>query len=239
MADVNGNEMCKPVMAVYDHAGFENGLITASIDGRMAYINKKGNIVWHQRKDTSLNLQYLNIDYMNRGYFYAYSSIGDPHTGHGGGWAMSSNTPQKITGSVSPSVQPEVTIDTTVIDTFAAKYYGYTLLVSNATRDTIQFDAQDSRLYLKLQAQDSQGEWRDIEYLPSSWCGNSYHTIDLEPGACWRFTIPNYQGEIKTSIRAELKYIDRYDRKKDKIIYSNIINGSVNPAQFWNKQRYS
>lgn len=239
IADVDGNEICKPVIEVYDNKGFKNGLLRASIDGRMAYINKKGNIVWQQRKDPSLKLQYLNIDYMNRGYFYAYSSMGDPETGHSGGWALSSNTPKKIKGSVFPAIQPEITIDTTVVDTFAAKYYGYTLLVSNSTRDTIQFHAQDSRLYVKLQAQDSKGEWKDIEYLPNSWCGNSYHTIDLEPGAYWRFTIPNYQGEIKTRIRAELKYIDRYDRKNDRTVYSNIINGSVNPAQFWNKRRYS
>jgi hypothetical protein len=239
IADVDGNVICKPLMVSFDKNGFKNGLLRASIDGGMAYINKSGRIVWRQFKDTSTGLKYLNIDYMNRGYFYAYESRGEPGTGHSGGWAVSSNTPQKITEQAFPGNQLAITIDTTRIDTFATAYYGYTLFVSNTTADTVQFNAQDSRLYIKLQAQYGGSEWRDIEYLPGSWCGNSYHTIGLEPGAYWHFAIPNYQGEVNAKIRAELKYINKQDPKKDKIIYSNEINGSVNPAQFWWKPRYT
>jgi hypothetical protein len=239
IADVDGNVICKPLMVSFDKNGFENGLLRASIDGGMAYINKSGRIVWRQFKDTSTALKYLNIDYMNRGYFYAYESRGEPGTGHSGGWATSSNTPQKITEQLFPGNQLAITIDTTRIDTFATAYYGYALFVSNTSADTVRFNAQDSRLYIKLQVQYGGSEWRDIEYLPSSWCGNSYHTLDLEPGAYWHFTIPNYQGETKAKIRAELKYINKQDPKKDKIIYSNEINGSVNPAQFWWKPRYT
>lgn len=47
------------------------------------------------------------------------------------------------------------------------------MYVVNNTTNKITFNAQDSRLYMKMQAKDSAGEWKDIEYLPSSWCGNS------------------------------------------------------------------
>lgn len=239
IADVDGNVLCKPMMVGFDKNGFENGLLRANIDGGMAYINKNGRIVWKQFKDTSTALKYFNIDYMNRGYFYAYESRGEPGTGHSGGWAVSSNTPRKIMEQAFPVNQLTITIDTIRVDTFATAYYGYPLYVSNTTADTVRFNAQDSRLYLKLQAKYGNMDWNDIEYLPSSWCGNSYHTIGLEPGAYWHFAIPNYQGEIKAKIRAELKYIDKQDPKKNKIIYSNEINGSVNPAQFWWKSRYN
>jgi hypothetical protein len=188
---------------------------------------------------TSKGLRYLNIDFMSRGYFYAYSTPknadGDDESG---GWASSPNKPRKISKSRFPNNQLAITIDTTRIDTFANQFFGYKLFVSNTTRDTVQFDAQDSRLNMKLQAQNDKGEWQDIEYLPGSWCGNSYHTIDLEPKAYWGFTIPNYQGRFKTKIRIELEYNDNVDPQQKKLVYSNVINGSINPGQFLNKEQY-
>ena len=131
-----------------------------------------------------------------------------------------------------------ITIDTTLIDTFARQYYGVKLYISNTTVDTIRFKAQDSRLYMKLQAQNENGTWKDIEYLPNSWCGNSYHQIYLEPNAFWNFTIPKYNGDILTNIRAELKYADSENPKKEKVVYSNSIKASINKGQFWNKKLY-
>jgi hypothetical protein len=90
---------------------------------------------------------------------------------------------------------------------------------------------------MKIQALDKQGQWNDIEYLPSSWCGNSYHHVKLAPGSYWSFVMPVYEGEIKTKLRAELDHIGD-DRECGKTIYSNEIEGSINPAQFWNKTTY-
>jgi hypothetical protein len=88
------------------------------------------------------------------------------------------------------------------------------------------------------------GIWKDIEYLPSSWCGNSYHTLTLEKMNYWAFTTPKYEGEIKTKLRIELKYLDPKEKsgkrrnRKEMTIYSNEFEGSINPGQFWNKQPY-
>ena len=108
----------------------------------------------------------------------------------------------------------------------------------------IDFNAQDSRLHMKVQALNSKGEWKDIEYLPRSWCGNSYHTLTLEPNNFWTFLTPIYEGDFKTKLRIELKHIDSEDKsekswkKKEITIYSNEYEGSINPGQFWRKQDY-
>lgn len=237
IADLTGNRITGPMMSQFDPAGFVNGLLLAIVNGRLTYINEKGKVVW-QQKDEDHKLKPLNIDYMNRGYFHAYStptSIGEDDSG---GWYSSPNKPRKISAGQFPGGQLAITIDTTRNDTFAKRYAGYKLFISNTTGDTVQFEAQDSRLYLKLQAQDRNGEWKDIEYLPNSWCGNSYHTIALNPGEFWSFTMPKYEGEIVTKIRAALKFNQGSKNVKQKTIYSNVIAGSVNPGQFWNKRQY-
>ena len=89
-----------------------------------------------------------------------------------------------------------------------------------------------------MQALDGEGKWKDIDYLPSSWCGNSYHVVSLEPGAYWKFVIPKFEGDIRTKLRIELQYIDALHPKEDKVIYSNIIDGTINPGQLWNKEKY-
>ena len=91
---------------------------------------------------------------------------------------------------------------------------------------------------MKMQALDKDNNWRVIEYLPDSWCGISYHLLTLEPGAYWKFVIPNFDGEMRTKLRIQLQYIDKTDPKKDRLLYSNIIDGEINPAQLWNKRPY-
>jgi len=237
MADLHNNVIIKPIMQTYAAEGFVNGLLKSIVDNRLTYFNRKGEIIWQAPKEDSLPLQYLNIDYMNRSYFYAYSSTKDAD--RGGGWGISGNKPKMINNSKQFADQAlSLTIDTSVVDTFAQKYYGFKVYLSNRTTDTIRFNAEDSRLSMKLQAFDELGSWKDIEYNPHSWCGNSYHTIELEPEAYWSFTIPRYTGAFRTSIRVELKYIDKHDPKKELTLYSNPVKASINPGQFWNKKPY-
>jgi hypothetical protein len=89
----------------------------------------------------------------------------------------------------------------------------------------------------KAQALDAQNKWQDIEYLPSSWCGNSYHTLALDPQHFWQFQMPVFKGSMPTRIRLKLK-IKGKGENKDNELYSNEIKASVNPAQFWRKEDY-
>jgi len=240
IANFHGDTIMQPIMQYFDRTGFTDGLLKAVANGKLVWINKKGAIVWKQKGDTAGTLKNLDIDYMNRGYCTAYSSMIDEKTKGFGGWGTSRNLPQSISASGNfESNALSVKIISASADTFARQYKGQAMYVANSTLFPIRFNAQDSLLYLKLQAKDSQGNWRDIEYLPSSWCGNSYHTLLLVSGQYWRFSIPAYQGSLQTFVRASLAYIDPTDPKKEKILYSNAISAGINPAQFWNKQAYT
>jgi hypothetical protein len=240
VVDTNARFIIQPNSSVedFDHSGFTNGLLMATIGGKLAFINTRDEIVWKAR-DTTPSLTDLNIDYMLRGQFCAYSSpdtIGQEQ--QGGGWSISRNIPRRQTPRQFEDNKLNLTIDTQKIDTFSRSFNGFPIYLSNTTADTCAFHAQDSRLYMKIQAQDKHGDWKDINYLPSSWCGNSYHIINLEPGAYWKFMMPRFEGDISTILRLRLEYIDKGNPKENKILYSNSIKGNINPAQFWNKQRY-
>lgn len=230
------NVIVKPQFHDIDMNGFDKDLIYVIQDEQIGYINAKGKQVRTGGKETHNDK--LNIAYMNRGYYYASSKYKKELAGFGG-WGNSDNNSKQITSDVAflPNTF-QIVIDPNQKTKWAGKYDAIKLFVANTSSDTLYFDAQDSRLYLKIQAQDRNGNWKDIEYLPSSWCGNSYHSLFLSPDELWEFSTPIYQGEFKTKFRAELLYKKSKDQKKADIIYSNEIDGYVNPGQFWNKIEY-
>ncbi len=236
------NTLIEPTYHDIDMNNFSGDLIYAMKDGINYYINFNGDIIWQGTESKTPVVANLNIDFMNRGYFYAYSM---PNKKDIGGFGRSNNYPEKISKpnnfqskTLSVVVRPEVTNNT------HESYNAIKVHIVNATRDKIEFNAQDSRLYMTVQALNSKGEWKDIEYLPSSWCGNSYHTLTLEPKHFWTFLTPIYEGDFKTKLRIKLQYIDpsgkpdKNGEKKENTIYSNEYEGSINPGQFWRKRDY-
>ncbi len=201
-----------------DMEGFGDDLIYVMKDGKSGYINARGEQIWEAKNE--VKKVRLNIDYMNRGYYYVPLS-------------------KKLSPEFNFSPHTlQMHIDTNRRVIWEEKYEAVSLFVANTSVDTVYFDVQDFRLYLKLQAQDKQGNWRDIEYLPNSWCGNSYSTLSLASGEFWRFEMPLYQGEFKTKLRAQLLYKKSITQEKDEVIYSNETEGYINPGQFWNKPEY-
>jgi len=242
IAKKDGRILLKPTMQKFNRNGFQNGILTCLVNNKLTYINKEGNVVWQASDNKLKQLTSLNIDFMNRGYFYAYSK---PNKNDIGGFGSSENIPQNITSTdnFTPNTL-SVSVQTKIKDTIFGDCNGITVFIANTSKMKIDFNAQDSRLQMKVQALNSKGEWKDIEYLPSSWCGNSYHTLTLEPNNFWTFLTPIYEGEYKTKLRIELKHIDSEDKseksweKKEITIYSNEYEGSINPGQFWRKQDY-
>jgi len=225
VAILNDEIIIKPVMQDYDRSGFHNGVLKALVNNRLTYFDCQGNIIWQQK--TSPNKPGpLNIDFMMDGYFTAYQT--DKRNDYNG-WAESDNFPKIISKGNFIKNKLSVIIDPAQKALFADAYYGCKLYVANTTKGDKIFDAQDSRLDIKLQALDAAGIWKDVEYLRSSWCGNSYHSLTLKGNEYWEFTMPLYEGAIKTKIRAALSYIED---KKTKTLYSNSIDGQVNPGQF-------
>ena len=232
---LKGNEILKPILQHYDSEGFVNGLLQTTVNNKLTYYNTKGSMIWQQKDAAASGPHTLNIDYMNRGYFYAYSNETEEKYN---GWGRSRNYPKTITPdkNFTPNTL-SVSIDTTQPKIFRDIYAGYNLYITNTTGADITFSAQDSRLYVTLQAMDANGIWKNIEYTPNSWCGNSYHTVTLPVNSYWEFTIPKYEGYFKTKIRAVLK--TKSGKNNDPEIFSNSIDASVNPAQFFNKNRYT
>ncbi len=230
------NVVLEPQFQDIDMQGFNSDLVAVTQNGKSGYINTKGELIWSERDEAVERL--LNVDYMNRGYFYASSKFIKELAGLGG-WGSSDNESKRMNSldKFSPN-SLQILIDTNQRTLWGGRYKAVKLFVVNTSPDTLYFDAQDSRLDMKIQAQDKNGEWRDIEYLPSSCCGNSYHTLFLSPMELWEFSTPVYQGGVRTKIRAKLLYRRTKNNKEIDVIYSNEVNGLVNPGQFWNKREY-
>ncbi|MFK7972986.1 MAG: WG repeat-containing protein [Bacteroidia bacterium] len=231
----SGETLIEPVMETFNADGFVDGLLSAYLSDRLVYFNTKGEVVWKRELSEEQNgLFPLNICFKMRGYFYASSK---PHPDDAGGFGGSDNGARKITRSLNLpedklalEVRPEEAVG---LDNYRAA----TVYIANRTKSKIEFEASDSRLEMLVQALDQTGEWRDIEYLPSSWCGNSYHTLTLGPNQYWKFKTPLYEGAIKTKLRIKLSY--QKDNQDSAILYSNEYEASINPAQFWRQRSYT
>jgi hypothetical protein len=166
-----------------------------------------------------------HFEHMLSGYCHAGSRIRDRRA-LGGFWA-SRNFPKRINDLVKrpkPMLYLLALPDEETV--FSQRYKGGTLLLVNGTNKTSRFSATDSRIGIVQEAKDKDGCWKPIEHLPSSWCGNSYHGVFLEPKDCWVFSTPRYEGSIKTTLRFTLPL------SVGKVIHSNEFEGSVNPGQF-------
>lgn len=178
------------------------------------------NLSFSQTKD-------LNIKYMLQGNIYAASSIIDSTAP--GGFGGSDNLPKELKKTDFSEKGLFLKIDTTKATIISEKINGYKFFIVNKTDSIAKFYASDSRLSVIAQAFVN-NEWKNIEYLPSSWCGNSSHKVFLKPQEYWEFDIPKFSGKLKTKIRYRLKL------GKDIFIYSNEISASINKKQLSYKQ---
>lgn len=170
--------------------------------------------------------QDLNVDIMLRGKIYAKSSIIDSTAL--GGFGGSKNLPKKINDSLAITNSGLLLkIDTTQTTTINDKYNGFKLYIANKTDTIVQLEASDSRLSVIAEVF-YKGDWKPIEYLPSSWCGNSYHTVYLKQNEYWEFDIPKFTGKIKTKLRYKLIL------SKGTYLYSNEIFTNFNKGQLKN-----
>lgn len=172
----------------------------------------------------------LNINFKLRGDKYVQTSIED--TTALGGFAKSDNLPKKYVDSLNSSeVGLILKIDINKSTSFENKYNGYKLYLINKTNNTVGLDASDSRLDIVGEVF-YKGKWQAIEYLPSSTCGNSYHTVFLKQNEFWEFDIPKFNGKINTKLRYKLTM-----NKSN--LYSNEIPTSINKNQMLKIKKYN
>jgi hypothetical protein len=172
---------------------------------------------------------YLSSDAMLRASYLAASRIRDSKAP--GGFARSMNFPRTVARPDTGSgfflfAQPDSNRP-------FRDGVGMRLTVVNLTPNLLEFRASDSCLSIVQEALDAEGNWKPIEYLPSSFCGNSYHRVFLPPTSYWEFGCPRYQGNTQTRLRFSLQLSD------GSRITSNEFGGSINPGQFTTKQGHS
>jgi hypothetical protein len=173
----------------------------------------------------------VRVNFMLRGYIYAQSSIID--TLAFGGFAESDNYPKKLNPDSNPVGNGLIhKVDTSKIVAFGGEYNGYNFYIINRSDTITCLRASDSRLYVIAEAFIDK-KWQPIEYLPSSWCGNSYHNVYLRPNEYWQFSVPKYDGRIATRIRYRLAL------HNNTFVYSNEFFGRINKKQLTDKQGHN
>ena len=178
----------------------------------------------------SFGQECLNVKFKLRGYFYAGTSQVDSTAL--GGFYEDKNLPKILTPEISEyskSNKLEIIVKPDLITEFEKGISGFKVFIINKSDSIKELPAQDSRLYLKRQVF-YKNEWKDIEYLPSSWCGNSYHSVFIKPNEYWDFTAPCLKGKIDTKFRFELYVNEKLT------LYSNEFNGSFNKKQLKKEQ---
>jgi hypothetical protein len=255
--DTTGKIIIEAKCAQISDLGFQHGVLTTIVEGRLTYFNEKGEIIWQQSEEKIP--ENINIDYMDRGYFHASSKVDKFDIG---GFGKSDNQAKKLNPRMGFPQKPlSVWIDTSNLVQTPDMHNVYNMYVVNRSGKEAKFPAQDSRLDLKIQALDASGQWRDIIFLPRSDCGNSFHTLTLDNKEYWNFKVFRYEGVFKTKIRAALTYYElksvqgsktvkldallpgykmkvRKREPKTLEIYSNTVEMSINPAQFWRVESY-
>jgi hypothetical protein len=161
--------------------------------------------------------------FMLRGYCIAGNAKDDPKAI--GGYGGSDNLPKPLkVSATTPDLYLEIVETPDVI--FAEKYTGLHIRLVNGGKKTAVISASDSRISIVQEAQDTDGTWKEVEYLPSSWCGNSYHSVYLEPKHYWEFTAPRYSGPQKTKLRFKLTVAP------NRVLHSPVYEGGIHPEQF-------
>lgn len=174
-------------------------------------------------KEQLSNADSLDIKFQIRGFCYAYSSSKNKEKS--GGEAHSDNLPKKVGSKFSKSGF-YLLIDDKDLIILDSTLLGCKLYLVNSSNSLVTFKAQDSRLDIIPEALNKKGEWKPIGYNPSSWCGNSYHTIKLDKKEYWEFEIPIFKGPYKTKMRYTLMLTDSSS------ISSNEIDTYLNYEQF-------
>jgi len=173
------------------------------------------------------------VDFKMRGYFYASAAVDEGLGGH----ATSVNAPLPNSGNEKPGLYAQVFVDEgKKID---KGYDAIRVVIVNASMVPVKFAASDARLYVVQEARGADGKWAPIEYLPASWCGNSYHTMTLPSGTHWQFLAPRYGGTFATKLRVKVSLGNDDPSLVPRVFYSNEFAGRIHPAQFTREEGHT
>jgi hypothetical protein len=141
-----------------------------------------------------------------------------------GGFSRSDNRPLRIDRPIGPQ-RLSLNAFPSAEAVFQEKHRGFLVTLENRTGEAVWFQAVDSRLRIVREAMDRSGQWKAVESLPTSFCGNSYHRVALPADHYWSFVAPVYAGSVRTRMRFVL-------HEKDRVLVSNEFEGMIDPLQF-------
>ena len=231
LMNIYGKILTNPIFDAIDDR-YHNGLLkVVSIDSLKGYLDYNGKFVWKESKPNNKDLDTLDLDF-KLDFYFAFSNTGVYES-------FKIHNIDELNEEINlKRNQISLFLDINDNDKFNGKYTGYKLYIINSTKDFIKIISEDYYIYLILQALDENNEWKDIQYYQHSWCGNSYTEVSFGPLSFKTFTAPRFNGVFKTKIRAKLTYKDNLYFWNRIDVYSNIIEGYINPAQLWRYPDY-
>lgn len=99
------------------------------------------------------------------------------------------------------------------------------IYIVNHTKKSIIISEQETELILIQEALDKNGNWKPIDYMTFSYCGNSYGEYILRPNYYLMSKIYKYKGNFETFLRVKMA-------SDTSITYSRPFRGSINLSQF-------
>jgi hypothetical protein len=227
ISDTHGKILVQPCYDDFDWKGFVNGILKVSMDGKMAYINRRGQIIW--RYTSSDVVGKMNIDYaLPYGCYTSKKKIADQPT-------ASEMEFLNALGCAADTFS--IRVDCSKYDTIEGKWLGYSFYVVNRSNKKVRFDTFGMGIEMGLEALDVHGVWRTTFIETFGGCMNGTSCIFLEPNHCWTYTVPVFDGLYKTKYRVFATYRNHKGRYATNDTYlklvSNEFEGGFNPAQFW------
>ncbi|MFK7972985.1 MAG: WG repeat-containing protein [Bacteroidia bacterium] len=234
----HGKVLTDTLMQAIDKAGFQGGLLRCMIQDRLCYINTNGDIVWRgpNVKECHFPKYPFNIDFMRKDGFW----IGYPKEPEQQASPLSKlEENSKLHPDIFPLNAISIRIDTQVSALpYQGSFDGLEIVIAN-TMDSIGYISNyEGRIEMLIQAKDKNGEWNFIEQLPTPRsCFKHFYKHELPTQQYLNFVAPRYEGSFQTQLRVALKVYLVNDKGKLKraYVYSNEYEGSINPAQFWNR----
>jgi len=202
-------------------------ILVSRLKDRTVYMNRTGKVIWQEALPGKRGER--NLDYLEMADFKAFAQRKGEENRNFSQYPEF-NPLYRIPWSGSIGFEADLKVSTTV------KGDRCFIDVINLNADTLWFPAQDGTIEMIIQAHDEHGVWHDIQYLGQSWCGHSYRTLGLPSKHAWTFSLPVYEGALRTEIRPKLTYKSAFNGLSRLTVYGNAVSGAVNPGQFWRKQ---
>ena len=120
-----------------------------------------------------------------------------------------------------------ITIDSSADYVYNKEFEGYLVSITNLTGEDQVVNTQDGRISLRTEVF-YKDQWLPIDFMQSSWCGNSYFEVTMRNESTWNIVMPKYSGHKTGPIRICLAI---YKDGKEQEYYSQSFEGSYNTSQ--------